>query len=59
MQEDGHESGVFALTFAEHVARYAEPSEFKQNHSTMWKTKITVDLVLQHVPVLYPLLKYY
>ena len=53
MQETAHESGVFALAFAEHVARYAEPSRFNQKHISMWKTKITVDLVLKHVPVLY------
>ena len=55
-QEDvyGDDSGVFALTFAEHASRYVQPPEHIQDsHIGMWKTKITVDLALKHVPALY------
>ena len=55
MHEDiqGDDSGVFALTFAEHASRYVKPPAFNQTHIDMWKTKITVDLALKHVPTLY------
>ena len=55
MQKDGpsQDTGLFALLFAEHAGRGAQP-KCKREHIDMWKTKVIVDLALENVPALYP-----